>query len=109
VLRLLNIIATVLPINESDSDIGMEPDLIACLWEAAFRTRAVNSAGVRSAIDRRCRGANGEIERVAGVEYSLRLDGPMRRRALWTGAILINFRSIESSKTQDSGQVPDRW
>lgn len=78
VLRLLNIIATVLPVNESDSDIGIEPDLIACLWEAAFRTRVVNSGGVRSAIDRRCRGANGEVERVAGVEYSVRLVGRMR-------------------------------
>lgn len=71
VLRLLKVMATVLPDNELDSDIGMEPDLIACLREAALRTRVVSSAGVRSDIERRCRGANGDVEGVAGEEKNL--------------------------------------
>lgn len=67
VLRLLNIIATLLPERELRRFEGMEPDLMAVLWEEALRTRVVNSEGVRSAIERRCRGANGDVEGVEGV------------------------------------------
>ena len=68
VLRLLNIIATVLPARAPRRDLGIEPDLIACLWEWALRTRVVNSVEERSAIDRRDRGAKGEVGGVVGEE-----------------------------------------
>ena len=45
----------------------MEPDLMEVLKEDAFRTRVVSSDGVRSAMERRWRGANGEVCRVDGV------------------------------------------
>jgi len=48
--------------------LGTEPDLMVVLCEEAFRTRVVNSEGVRSAIERRCRGANGEVVGTDGVE-----------------------------------------
>lgn len=48
----------------------MEPDFMAVLCEEAFRTRAVNSEGVRSAMESRCRGANGEVAGVEGVELA---------------------------------------
>ena len=40
---------------------GTEPDLMETLCEFAFRTRVVNSAGVRSATESRWRGAKGEV------------------------------------------------
>lgn len=58
---LLNVIAIVWPFKEVERDSGVSPDLIASLWERAFWTRVVNSSGVRSAIERRCRGAKGEV------------------------------------------------
>jgi hypothetical protein len=61
VLRLLKGMAIVLPANEPSSDFGTEPDFRACLCEDALRTREVSSAGVRSAIERKWRGANGEV------------------------------------------------
>jgi hypothetical protein len=61
VLRLENGMAIVLPDNELSNEEGIEEDLRACLWECADRTRVVNSAGVRSAIESRCRGAKGEV------------------------------------------------
>ena len=67
-LRLLKVMATVLPASAPSIDSGMDPDLIACLWREAFRTKAVNSVELRSAIERRCRGANGEVGGVEGVE-----------------------------------------
>ncbi len=68
VLLLLNVMATVLPTSARDSVWGISPvpDLMAVLWCAAFRTSVVSSAGVRSAMDRKCRGANGEVRDVAG-------------------------------------------
>jgi hypothetical protein len=68
VLRLLNIIATVLPDREPRRFLGTEPDLMALLWDEALRTRTVSSVGVRSAIDSKWRGANGEVDSVAGEE-----------------------------------------
>jgi hypothetical protein len=67
VLRLLNIIATVLPDNAPSKFRGTEPLLIVFLCWEALRTRAVNSAGVRSAIERKCRGAKGETGGVVAV------------------------------------------
>lgn len=68
VLRLLNIIATVLPLREPNKLLGTEPDLMEVLWDEALRTRVVSSAGDRSAIERRCRGAKGEVCGVEGEE-----------------------------------------
>jgi hypothetical protein len=53
--------AMVLPVSDPSSDLGTEPDLMVFLWEAALRTSVVSSAGVRSAIERRCLGAKGEV------------------------------------------------
>lgn len=64
VLRLLNVMATVFPLNAPLRFCGIEPALMAFLWEAAFRTSVVNSFGVKSAIVIKWRGAF-----VAGVEY----------------------------------------
>lgn len=66
--RLLNIIATVLPAKLLSKCAGMEPDLREVLWEEALRTRVVSSEGVRSAIERKWRGAKGEVCGVEGVE-----------------------------------------
>lgn len=70
-LRLLNIIATVLPVREPRRVLGTEPDLMAVLWEEALRTRVVSSVGVRSAIESKCRGAKGEVGGVTGEEKVL--------------------------------------
>lgn len=63
-----NMIAIVLLRREVESEGDRVPDLMAVLWAAALRTRVVSSPGVRSAIDRRCRGANGEVWGVEGEE-----------------------------------------
>jgi len=47
---------------------GSEPDLTADLLAEALRTRAVSSWGVRSEMERKCRGAKGEVGGVEGVE-----------------------------------------
>ena len=65
-----NIIATVLPVKVPSRDCGIEPDLMACLCDAALRTRVVSSAGVRSAMESRWRGAKGEVREVAGEVYA---------------------------------------
>lgn len=66
--RLLNIIAIVWPLKLPSRLLGIDPDFMDVLWDEAFRTRVVNSAGVRSAMERRCRGANGEVGGVEGEE-----------------------------------------
>ena len=71
VLLLLNGIAILFPAKEPNNDLGIEPDLIACLCKEALRTRVVNSDTVRSAIERRCLGPNGEDGKVAGEERFL--------------------------------------
>lgn len=53
VLRLLKVIATVFPVKDPRIDFGIEPDFMDRLCEWAFRTRVVNSGGLRSAIDKR--------------------------------------------------------
>lgn len=62
VLLLLNVIATVLPASDPSSDLGIEPDLKACLCEWALRTSVVSSVLERSAILSRCLGAKGEVD-----------------------------------------------
>jgi hypothetical protein len=68
VLRLLNIKAMVLLESLPARAAGVVPDLMATLWEDALLMRMLNSVGVRSAIERRCRGANGEVSGWAGLE-----------------------------------------
>lgn len=48
---------------------GFEPDLMDVLCDAALLTSVVSSWGVRSAMERRCRGANGEVCGEEGEEY----------------------------------------
>ena len=60
VLRLLNIIAMVLRDRELRREVETDPLLWACLCDEALRIRVVSSEGVRSAIERKCRGAKGE-------------------------------------------------
>lgn len=68
VLRLLKVMATVLPANAPRRECGTSPvpDLMAVLWLCALRTSVVSSAGVRSAIESRCRGAKGDVGGAAG-------------------------------------------
>lgn len=68
VLRLLKVIATVFPANAPRRVCGTSPvpDLIAVLCWWALRTSEVSSAGVRSAMESRCRGAKGDVGGVAG-------------------------------------------
>ena len=63
VLRLLKVMATVFPASAPRSECGISPvaPLIAALCAPAFRTSVVSSPGVRSAMERRCRGAKGDI------------------------------------------------
>lgn len=68
VLRLLNIRAMVLPESLPARAAGVTPDLMAVLWDEALLRRVLNSVGVRSAIERRCLGANGEVSGWAGLE-----------------------------------------
>ncbi len=67
VLLLLNINAIVLPARAFDS-CGAPADLIICLWNCARSTNADSSPGVRSAMDRRCRGAKGDVSGPTAVE-----------------------------------------
>lgn len=64
--RLLNIMAIVFPLREPARLLGIEPDFTAVLEEEALWTRAVSSAGVRSAMERKWRGAKGEVIGVEG-------------------------------------------
>ena len=59
--RLLNIIATVLPVRLLRRFLGIAPDFMAVLERKALRMRVVSSEGVRSAMERRWRGAKGEV------------------------------------------------
>lgn len=69
VLRLLKVMATVLPARAARRAWGTSPvDLTAALWCAALRTSVVSSAGETSAMERRWRGAKGDVgARVGGV------------------------------------------
>lgn len=53
--------AMVLPVRECALVLSGEPDLRMRLCVAALRTSAVSSLGVRSAMERRWRGAKGEV------------------------------------------------
>ena len=61
--------ATVLPARLPSTLLGIAPDLREVLWEDALRTRAVSSVGVRSAMERKWRGANGEVWGAAALEW----------------------------------------
>ena len=58
--RLFIMMAIVWPARAFWITAGVEPDLTEDLMEEALRIRVVSSAGVRSAIERRWRGAKGE-------------------------------------------------
>jgi len=76
----LNIMATVFPDNDPWRLRGIEPVLISRLCRDALRTKVVNSAGVRSAMERRWRGAKGEVGGVVVDEYSRRSGLLLARR-----------------------------
>lgn len=59
VLRLLNIMATVWPMSAVASPVGARPALTACFRDAALRTKAESSPGVRSLMDIKCLGLDG--------------------------------------------------
>lgn len=82
--RFEKVNATVLPRRLFWTAGGVLPDLIADLCEEALRTRVVSSWGVRSAIERRWRGAKGDVWGVAGEEYA-RVVGLRERRQLFDG------------------------
>ena len=66
--RLVNIMAIFLPRSDAWRCFGSGwPDLMADLWADALRMSFVSSAGVRSAVERKWRGANGEVGFVEGV------------------------------------------
>ena len=97
VLRLLKVIAMVFPVNVPRIEVGMEPDLTACLLEWALRTREESSEGERSAMERRWRGAKGEVGKVEGLEYGL-LSFSRDRRARHVGRIgaMLDRKMISS-------------
>lgn len=59
--RLEKVIAMVWPVRALAWVFSGEPDLRRRLWVEALRTRVVSSLGVRSAMERRWRGAKGEV------------------------------------------------
>ena len=61
VLRLLKSSAMVLCASTLVRLFGMLPNFRADLWEEAFRIRFENSSTSRSAMERRCRGAGGDM------------------------------------------------
>ena len=65
---LLKGMAIILPARAPTRDSGVLPDLMAVFCWYAFRTRVVSSEGVRSLIERRCRGEKGDVCGV-DVEY----------------------------------------
>lgn len=99
VLRLLNIMATVLPVRAPRRFFGIEPDLMARLWEWALRTRLVSSVGVRSAMDRRWRGAKGEVAGVEDVAYVCTCDRVKLRSAVGAGRNTIVLLLMGSSRS----------
>lgn len=66
--RLVNIRAIVWARSLSLRLEGIEPDLTAVLFAEALRTRVTSSCGVRSEMERKCRGEKGEGGGVEGVE-----------------------------------------
>ncbi len=66
-LRLLNVRATDFPLSAPRMDLGTEPDFMASLCECALRTRVTSSAALRSAMERKWRGANGDVGDVGAV------------------------------------------
>ena len=100
--RFENVIATVLRASELRMEVLIDPDFTACLWLAALRTSAVSSEGVRSAIERKWRGAKGDVGGVEGV-----LEEYKRRRGAWHSvrragrcrAICISCRKVMISNS----------
>ena len=110
VLRLLNIMATVLPLRAPSSGFGgcspaAKAAFTAALWEEALRTSLVNSAGVRSAMDRRCLGPEAlESERVwreamvdLKVRQALRENMAVKTRSFSEGGFGLGIRNVQGS------------
>ena len=82
VLRLLNMIATVWP-ERAPAKLAAPDDPLTSLCISARRTSAVSSAEVRSEIESKCRGANGEVNGAAELEHlSVRMQYRRRPCAL---------------------------
>lgn len=105
VLRLLNMRAMVWPDSLPARAAGVVPDLMEALWEEALVRRVLNSVGVRSAMERRWRGAKGEVSGWAGLEGVLeeeyeRLESclracPVGRREVLGGIFVIELVEIQ--------------
>ena len=117
VLLLLNMTATVRPSRgfappASRAKSG-RPDLAACLWLKAFFTRVASSGAETSAMERRCRGAKGELAGVVGVERcrvwamgSRRVGKVARRRgieAMFAVRVLAYVPAAEILQYYESG------
>lgn len=66
--RLENSIATVLPAKDDARFCDKNPDFIALLCKAALRINVFSSVLERSLIDKKWRGAKGEVLGIDGVE-----------------------------------------
>lgn len=65
--RFENVIATVFPYRADRSSGRLVPLLSAVLCEEAFRMSATSSVGPKSEMERKWRGAKGEVSGVLGV------------------------------------------
>ena len=98
--------ATVFPVSEPSRDLGTEPDLIACLCDAAFLTSVVSSDGLRSAMESRWRGAKGDTDGVAELENNRR---PVRQRnARCASPFIFNSTPVNCGEQLLRGFFQDR-
>ena len=109
--RLENIKAIVFPANAPCSEDGMFPDLIASFALDAWRTSVESSLGVRSAMDRKCRGANGEVGRFAAgpAVDNDRVDINGRAAADFEAARRVALQNDISCWSSAGGGVGDGW
>jgi hypothetical protein len=94
--RLEKRIASVLPKREVLRPLGSgEPDFVRVLCCCALRIRVVSSDGVRSAMLRRWRGANGDVCPVLyehpGDRLSVRRVAAAGRRRRWDGGMIASM------------------
>lgn len=64
--RFVKIKGIVFVDKAPERDLGSLPDLMADLWEEALETSLVSSGVVRSAMERKWRGAKGDVGGVEG-------------------------------------------
>lgn len=87
--RLVKMRGIVLVERALERDLGRDPDLMADLWDEALWTSLVSSGLVRSAMERRWRGAKGDV---GGVEGEPALAEERKRvvvfwRVRWTAVV----------------------